>query len=37
MEKGIQYVKELAVVQIIYGVKMDDSTNSHDPDDMVCT
>lgn len=36
MEKDIQYVRELAVVEMIHGINLDDNTHSQDPDDVIC-
>lgn len=37
MEEGIQYLREMAMVGMVYGINMDDNTNSHDEDDRKCT
>lgn len=37
MGKGIQYLRELAMVEMIYGVNLDENTKSQGSDDMVCT
>ena len=36
VEKGIQYLRELAVVDMIYGVNLDENTKSQGSDYMVC-
>jgi len=33
MEKGIQYLREMAMVGMVYGINLDDNTNSQDQDD----
>lgn len=32
MENGIQYLRELALAEIMHGVNLDDDPNSQDPD-----
>ena len=36
MEKGIQYLRELAMLEVIYG-DLDDQQSSKDPDEADCT
>ena len=36
MEKGIQYLREVAVLEVIYG-DLDDQQSSIDPDEAQCT
>ena len=36
MERGIQYLRELAVLEVIYG-DMDNEQLSKDPDEVKCT
>jgi len=36
MEKGIRYLKELAVVEVMYGISLDDNSSSQDLDDVTC-
>ena len=36
MEKGIQYLRESAVLEVIYG-DLDDQRSSRDPDEAECT
>lgn len=33
-EKSIQYLKELTVVEMMYGINLDNNINSWDPDEM---
>lgn len=37
MEEGIEYLREMAMVGMVYGINLDDNTNSHDEDDRKCT
>lgn len=36
MEKGIQYSRELSVVEMMYGINLDNYTSFQDADDMIC-
>jgi len=35
MEKDIKYLRELAVVEMMYEINLDNDTNSQDPDNMI--
>jgi len=36
MERGIQYVSELAVLEMMYVIKLHSNTVSQDPDEIIC-
>lgn len=36
MEKGIQCLRELAVVDMMYSINLNENTNSYAPEDKIC-